>query len=659
MDRAARFVPLFGLLLACSGTKAPKAPQPPPPASSALQSAPSVRHDPVLAANVPLMPEAVTSFGAAYFRDAVYALGGYAGKPHAYARQGQSGALWRLNLADGTWTELPGSAPVQGAPLLAFQGGLVRVGGMRALNVEGETERLISLAEVSVFEVGAGRWRELAPLPEARSSHAAVALGDRIFVFGGWTLEGQGKRGTFAKQGFVYDAAQQAWSAVEQPFELRAVAAATLDGKVAVLGGINPQGETSRAVHVYDPEQGTWTRGPDLPTDGFGMAAAGGDALYASTRDGVIYVLDKLPGRFRPAGRLAFPRFFHELVRFPDGRLGALGGISGMHFGARIRAVEVLKLPQQAPEVLRFTLDTPLSGKNRQAAFVRGDSLYVCGGNRSLEQHDFAPDDFAPDCARLDLAGLFWEALPDFPKPRQTMQTWVLDDRALFIGGFGHDGDEARAQRDAYAFDFESGRFKPAATVLDKPRTQFGLTEYADALWIFGGLDFDPTRVGGAQFEHPREVLKAPLYGEFAPSGVLLPRPRRAFGGAQLHGRYYMVGGMAGGFAPVTACDVFDFKTRRFSEFPCPAPRISPQLVAAGDKLYLAGGSTPGEDGLVPNPRLEVYDPKTRRWATLLDELPIAPKHLQMFAFGAHLLLYSAHNQEGVAQVALIRLPVE
>ena len=104
-----------------------------------------------------------------------------------------------------------------------------------------------------------------------------------------------------------------------------------------------------------------------------------------------------------------------------------------MHFGARTRPVEVLDLSKSGPEVVSFTLKNPMTGRNRQGVFA-----------------DFTAKDFSAEAARLDLAGMFWERLPDFPRPRQSMQTLVQERQALAIGGFGFDeppGPEARANR--------------------------------------------------------------------------------------------------------------------------------------------------------------------------------------------------------------------
>ena len=111
---------------------------------------------------------------------------------------------------------------------------------------------------------------------------------------------------------------------------------------------------------------------------------------------------------------------------------------------------------------------------------------------------------------------------------------------------------------------------------------QFGLALHDGALWVFGGLDFDFSRGESEQFQHPLAVLKAKPGEPFAEAGVSLPHARRAFGGALLDGRYYLVGGMAEGFGKVASCEVFEFASARWSELACPKLRISPQLVALG-----------------------------------------------------------------------------
>ncbi|HEX5656271.1 MAG TPA: kelch repeat-containing protein [Polyangiales bacterium] len=605
------------------------------------------------------MPRAVTSFGAAELAGNVYAFGGYFGVPHAYNRDGQSGELWRLEPGGRSFELLANAEPTQGAALVALGNALLRVGGMRAKNALGQPDDIHSLDEVASFSPETRAWTPLLALPTARSSHAAAVIGSTVYVVGGWKLEGNAQSGTFADSMLALDL-QNGWRTLPQPFQKRALAAAALDGKLVVIGGIDASGELSREVHVFDPSAG-WTRGPDFPADAFGVAASSdGNTLYASARDGQLYALSEAHGTWQTSKKLVFPRFFHQLVQVGPTKLLALGGISGMHAGPRIREVEDVDLTAGAPlRVLSFTTSNPLAGRNRQGVFVHGDALYAFGGNRSLAQHDFKPEDFSDDAGRFDLAALAWAPIAKFPIPRQTLQTLVTDERGLAIGGFGHDAPpkgEAHAHADAYSYDFEKGTWSPDPSVLPTPRTQFGLTSFQGARWVFGGLDFKPEAQGEAQFDHPTSVLRAEPDKPFAASGVELPRPRRAFGGAVLDGKYYMVGGMAGGFQTIDRCDVFEFATQKWSEISCPATRISPQLVALDGKLYLAGGSSAGPGGqLTPNASLEVFDPATNTWTTLLPTLPIEPRHLSMLPYAGGLLLYSAHDEQGRAHFALIK----
>ena len=189
---------------------------------------------------------------------------------------------------------------------------------------------------------------------------------------------------------------------------------------------------------------------------------------------------------------------------------------------------------------------------------------------------------------------------------------------AYAIGGFGHDGDVARGWTDGYRYDLRSGTWNDDGPDLPVPRSQFGLVENDGRMWAFGGLDYDPRREEGDQFRHLTEVVVAEPGSDFAYDGLHIPEPRRAFAGAKLDGHYYMIGGMRENFQLVENCRVFDFETQEFKEIPSPSrPRLSAELVALGDRLYLAGGSSPKAEGsgLESNRSIECYDPATNTWS--------------------------------------------
>ena len=325
---------------------------------------------------------------------------------------------------------------------------------------------------------------------------------------------------------------------------------------------------------------------------------------------------------------------------------------------ARTRQVEQVGLGEPGPGVRGvWRLDSPAKAKNRMGIVLAGDALYMFGGNRSVGQHDFEPEDFLAEGHRLHLPTMAWSELAPFPERRQTMGVLIAGESAVVVGGFGHDGEAARTHGEVYHYNFEEDAWATSAGALTGTRSQFGLAAHGEALWLFGGLDFDPAREGMAAFDHRLEVLMATdANASFEPSGVELRSPRRAFAGAALDGRYYMVGGMKDGFQPVTNCEVFEFESRAWSDMVCPdAPTLSGELVTIGDALYLVGGSKMGGEALEPNLAVQRYDPKADSWSQVLDEIPLPAKHLRAFAYNGRLLLFSAHFDEASqAKVALI-----
>ncbi len=632
-----------------------------------------------------LLPRPITSFGAALHRGSLYVLGGYSGQPHDYSRDGQSGSLWRLPLAGGSsgatqWDDLAGIEPLQSVALVAHDDALVRIGGMRATNASGEPSRMLSIDEVAMFRPGVGDgngggdWQPLPPLPAPRSSHDAVVLDGVLYVVGGWQLTGEDGDNQWHSAGLAYDLRAGdggSWKSFAAPFQRRALALVAVSGKLVAIGGMNSQGRVSARVDIYDPATGTWARGPDYPASPFGIAAtADGDWVYASGVDGGLYGLDMAEMRWARVGALTFPRFFHRL-HAADGQVWAVGGIASMRERSRVRAIERIDIAadKRMPRVQRLTVAAPGPAKNRQGIFVHEHALYAFGGNRSLGQHDFEPEHFLSEGHILHLGSLTWSSMAKYPMKRQTMQTIVSGDGALGIsvGGFGydHDGAVARTFPEIFAYSFEDDAWQPQAGALAVPRSQFGLARHNGHLWVFGGLDYDPRRKDGDHFRHLLPVLKAPMAEApiaMKEAGVSLPQARRAFGGAVLEGRYYLVGGMRENFQMVDGCDVYDFASETWAQIPAPQrTRLSPQVVALGGKLYLAGGSSRPASGekLAPDGSIEVFDPKTQRWSVLIDKLPMVTKHMRVAAYGERLLIYSAHSESDEVHLMLVDVGAE
>ena len=60
--------------------------------------------------------------------------------------------------------------------------------------------RISTRSPSSLLRSGRQEVDALAPLPEARSSHDAVVIGDKLYVVGGWTLSGD-RKGNVARHG--------------------------------------------------------------------------------------------------------------------------------------------------------------------------------------------------------------------------------------------------------------------------------------------------------------------------------------------------------------------------------------------------------------------------------------------------------------------------
>lgn len=282
------------------------------------------------------LPEQVTSFGAVTVGDWVYVFGGHTGERHAYSVEKVSGAFHRLNLnGGGRWEVLPSSLPGQGQPLVAHGRHIYRIGGMAARNPASGKQDLVSLDVVERFDTRSHRWERLPALPEPRSSHDAVVVGDRVYVAGGWRLDGGTNKPAWPTTGLMLDLRdlKRGWQAFPQPFQRRALALATVGGKVFCIGGMDSDNQPTLSVDVHDTATGKWLKGPSLPPGrfkGFGCSAiAQGGRVYANLFQGDLLRLAPDGEGWEVVGRLSHPRMAHRLVTAGAARLIALGGEDG------------------------------------------------------------------------------------------------------------------------------------------------------------------------------------------------------------------------------------------------------------------------------------------------------------------------------------------
>lgn len=295
----------------------------------------------------PPLPEAFSSFGAAACDGYVYVYGGHAGTTHSYAVETTLGKFRRVKIDTPApvWEELQGGPHLQGLALVAYKGSLVRIGGMSPRNKAGEPADTVSTAAVERFDPKVGKWARMADLPAPRSSHDAVVVGDTLYVFGGWRMNGKGNKSEWYDHGLKLDLSRSdsKWETVKQPFTRRALTVTELGGKVYVIGGLDTGAgmSTVQTVNVYDLVSGTWSKGPDVPGEGMnGFTPASvvlNGHVYLSPADGKFYRLDA--NAWTEVSSIAAGRWVHRAVPIGDGKALVLGGASK---GGNVAACEVV-----------------------------------------------------------------------------------------------------------------------------------------------------------------------------------------------------------------------------------------------------------------------------------------------------------------------------
>jgi N-acetylneuraminic acid mutarotase len=299
------------------------------------------------------LPEPLNSLGAAVAGSYLYVYSGHIGATHKYDKGSQSPHFRRLDLRERkTWEELPVGPAVQGLPLVTYKGQLIRTGGMQARNAKGETEDLISLTDAAIYNPQSKTWTALPAMPEGRSTHDAVVLGDHLYVVGGWSMPGGHANESEWNDSILrlnLTSTDKGWEKIETPFARRALAAATYQGKVYAIGGLTDGGDVVREVDVFDPATGQWSTGPELPggkMQGFAPSAFEvGGHLYANGMDGDVYRLTSDGAGWESLGKLAQGRLTHRLL---PGIAGDLLIVGGSAKGELLKSIESFPLAPAA-----------------------------------------------------------------------------------------------------------------------------------------------------------------------------------------------------------------------------------------------------------------------------------------------------------------------
>src|SRR5215468_3897852 len=165
------------------------------------------------------------------------------------------------------------------------------------------------------YEPATDRWRERAPVPQARDHLGVAAHNGKIYTFGGFTSSVHQGAGDVA---FAYDPANDRWQTLAPMKAPRAAVGVTVRaGKIHVIGGRGLDGVTVATHEVYDPASGRWSEAAPLPKarDHMAVVAAegkiygiGGRLAGAAERTGQHDVYDPTTNAWTSAPPLPTPR---------------------------------------------------------------------------------------------------------------------------------------------------------------------------------------------------------------------------------------------------------------------------------------------------------------------------------------------------------------
>ena len=106
-------------------------------------------------------------------------------------------------------------------------------------------------------------WANMAPIPTPHSQSRAAAVGNRIYVPGGFnSIQFTGPLANMQ----IYDTTTDTWSqGMMLPAARSGIATAAFNGLVYAIGGYNPVGTGHTDVYIYDPGSNSYTTGAPMP----------------------------------------------------------------------------------------------------------------------------------------------------------------------------------------------------------------------------------------------------------------------------------------------------------------------------------------------------------------------------------------------------------
>ena len=206
---------------------------------------------------LPSMPTARRLLAAAAVAGKVYAIGGD-------NVESLCDAVEAYDPLSGLWSRAASLPVARGCHTAAVVDGKIYVVGGEIDDDEGE---VVATDRVDMYDPAADSWQQMAAMPTARSSHAAAVVDGKIYVSGGLAASGNESDALEA-----YDPVADTWTTLATLSKARADhASVAFNGKLYVFGGFSSaaaaaaRGMDLDLVEVYSPASNSWASAADMP----------------------------------------------------------------------------------------------------------------------------------------------------------------------------------------------------------------------------------------------------------------------------------------------------------------------------------------------------------------------------------------------------------
>jgi len=270
-------------------------------------------------------------------------------------------------------------------------------------------------------------------------------------------------------------AGQQAqWrEAAPMPSPRSEVAAALVNGEIALVGGFREGGANSARVDAFSPSENRWRRLPDLPIAVDHAAASAfrgrlyvaGGYRFDRSRSDEAFVLAN--GRWSRLPRMPFARAAAGAA-FSGGRLYVMGGVAP--FGLARSALEF------DPGKRRWrTISGPTPREHLGVTAARGRVFVVAGRKAGFDTNLDLVEAYSPKTRR-------WTRLPSVPGKRGGTAVTATGRYVVSAGGEAQEG----TIKEVYALDLNTNRWRRLPD-LPTPRHGLGVVYAHGRVYVVAG----------------------------------------------------------------------------------------------------------------------------------------------------------------------------